>query len=249
MKTFTEYLEEKAFAKGRDVDYTVDDKYVLCFNEKDKDTYHPTGDKTHGPESHALKHLAEFDPQFMRTSTTAALDTAIGFIKKNPEHFCAVLSSNGSFVAVGKDKVIEKADLYIVGNTLDLINDKILTKKSLLSIEKELSQYTKKIKDRYTSIIDDKMKKSIDLDKVKEEELANAVKNAKVIKFDGWQGVAQIYTIDFTDNSLIIETPDYIRTLYKFDRDASTKKDIIRNFFSKKFEVDNKKIASILKTL
>jgi len=249
MKRFLEYLQEKAFAKGRDVDYTVDDKYVLCFDKKDKDTYHTTGDKTHGAESHALKHLAEFDPQFMRTVTTAALATATDFIKSNPNHFCAILSSSGSFVAEDRTKVIEKADVYIVGNTLDLINDKILTKKSLLPIEKELSQYTKKIKDRYVSIIDDKMKKAIDLDKIKEEELSNAIKSAKIIKFDGWQGVAQEYYLDFTDNSIIICTPDYIRTLYKFDRDASSKKDIVKNFFSKKFEIDNKKIANILKTL
>lgn len=250
MKRFLKYLEEqKRFAKGRDVDFTVDDKYVLCFNEKDKDTYHQTGDKTHGAESHALKHLGEFDSSFMREVMTSAMNHAVEFIKKNPDHFCGILSSKGVYVATERSKVLEKVDPYIVGNTLDLINDRVMTKKTLLPIERDLTSYTKKIKDRYVGIIDDKMKKAIDLDKIKEEELSNAIKNAKIIKFDGWQGVAQEYYLDFTDNSIIICTPDYIRTLYRFDRDASSKKDVIRNFFSKKFEIDNKKIANILKTL
>ena len=250
MKSFKEYLTElKRFAKGRDVDYTVDDKFVLCFTEKDKDTYHQTGDKTHGAESHALKHLGEFDPGTMRTVMTAAMNHAKEFIKNNPDHFCGILSSKGGFVATDSDKVLTKIDPYIVGNTLDLINDKVMTKKTLLPIEKELTAYTKKIKDRYLSIIDDKMKRAIDLDKIKDEELTNAINNAKIIKFDGWQGVAQDYHLDFTDNSIIISTPDYLRTMYVFDRNASSKRDVIKNFFSKKFEVDNKKIASALKTL
>jgi hypothetical protein len=250
MKRFIEYLQERAFLRGKDVDFTVDDKYVLCFDEKDKDTYKPTGDSTHGAASHSLKHLAEFDPQTMRNVTSAALAAAVEFIKSNPDHFCGILNTKGSFVATG-NSVLSKIDVYIIGNTMDLINDKILTKKTLLPIEKKIAEFTKKIEKRYVDLIDSKIDKAIDLDSIKEEELVNAIKNAKIIKFDGFQGTMKQIYLDFTDNSIIITTPEpeKIRTMFSFDRDASSKKDIIKNFMGRKIEIENKSIARALKLL
>lgn len=249
MKRFIQYLNEKAFAKGKDQDFTVDDRLVLCFVESDQKTYKPTGDKTHDASSHAIKHLGEFEPQFMKSILQQTEDYVKQYLNKNPNQFCAVLSSSGAFVTTDKAEVVKKIDVYILGNTLDLINDKVLTKKPLIQIEKDLTQFTKKIKDKYVAIIDQKMKEAVDLDKIKEEELEKTVKSAKIIKFNGWQSVAQEYYLDFSDNSIIICTPDYIRTLYKFDRDASSKREVVKNFFSKRFEIDNKKIQNILRNL
>lgn len=248
MYTFIQYLNEKTFAKGRDVDFTVDDKLVLCFVESDQKTYKPTGDKTHDASSHAIKHLGEFEPVFMKFVLQSAKDYIKSYIAKNPTQFVGLLSTSGSFQSTGSE-ALSKADLYMIGNTFDLINDKVLTKNSLVQIEKDLLPFIKKIREKYTGIVDDKMKRAVNLDKVAPEELESSIKKASVIKFDGWQKIAQEYYLDFSDNSIIICTPDYIRTLYRFDRDASSKRDVIKNFFSKKFEVDNKKIANILKTL
>ena len=185
----------------------------------------------------------------MKSVLQQAEDHVKQYLNKNPNQFCAVLNSSGSFVTTEKDQVLKKIDVYILGNTLDLINDKILTRKSLIQIEKDLSQFTKKIKDKYVSIIDQKMKEAVDLDKTKEEDLEKTVKSAKIIKFDAWQSIALECYLDFSDNSMIICTPDYIRTMYKFDRDASNRSGVIKNMFSKRIEVDNKKIQNIFRNL
>lgn len=249
MYTFIKYLQEKKFAKAKDQDYTVDDLYVLSFNEKDKDTYRPTGDKTHDSASHAIKHLGEFEPQEMKHIIASAKDDIIQYLRTHPDQFMGVLKKSDEYVTDEAQEALKKADLYIIGNTLDLINDKKILKQSLNEIEKILVKYISRLESNYLTIIKDKMKIAVKLTGT-DEEIYNKIEKSDVIELEAWQGVgiAVDIILDFRDNSIIITTPDYIRTMFQFDNPAKGRRQIIKNFYSKKFTLNDKKVDRILKT-
>lgn len=241
------FLEEKKFAKGKDQDYLVDDSFVLSFNETDEKTYKDSTDKTHDSASHAIKHLGEFNISMVKTVISSVKTDIKEYMSKNTKQFCKILKKHGSFLNYDIDEVIRKADLYILLNTLDLINDKVINKANLTEIEKMMIPYIRKIEKEYLSIIKEKLNKAVMLEKLSQEEVEEAIKKNDIITFYGWQKVAQEYTLDLSDNSIIISTPDYIRTLYKFDKPATGKAAIIANFYSKKFTVESKPVEAALR--
>lgn len=249
---FKKFLDEKKkFAKAKDQDYIVDPSLVLCFAESDEKTYKETGEKTHDSAGHAIKHLGEFEPEQMKSILSNVKDEIKSYLNNNPNQFCGLLKRGGSFVTTDKDEALKKATFYILANTLDLINDKIVLKKSMVELEKILSKQIKKIENIYLQIINEKLKKSTALDNFKDvEAVKTTVNKMDVIGFDGWQsGKAMEFVIDFRDNSIIISTPDYVRTMFTFDTPAKSKSGILKNFFNKRFEVDSKIVSRALKEI
>lgn len=247
---FKRYLDEaKKFAKAKDQDYLADPSLVLSFVETDEKTYKQSTDKTHDSASHAIKHLGEFEPEIMRSTLNSVKEEIKTFLKDNPKQFCGILKKDSTYTVKDAQEAIKKTDIYMLANTLDLINDKVILKKPLIDIEKQLVKFIKKLENAYLDIIKEKMNKAVALDKYNNvDTVKTTINKSDVISFEGWQGtIAMDYVLDFRDNSVILSTPDYIRTLYSFDKPAKSKKDIIKNFFSKRFEVESKIVTRAMK--
>lgn len=248
MKTFIEYITEaKKFARAKDQDFTNDPQLVLSFVESDEKTYKQSLERSHDSASHGIKHFGEFDPETMRAILTQVKSTIQQFLKDNPDHFCGLLKKLSGFITTDPKEAFRRANLHILANTLDLINDKYILRNKMIDIEKDLVKYIRMIEKNYLRIINDKLKSSVSLDKVSDDQMRDELFKAKRVSFQAWQGtIAVDILLDFTDNSMIISTPDYIRTMYQFDRPASTKEGTIKNFLSKGIKPENKQLNAIM---
>ena len=242
MKSFIEYLEEKIqFAYGRDQDYTVDSKTFIFFSEDDIKTYVENG-KTHGVQSHAIKHLVEFLPSEVKQLVGQARQIIKTFIEKRSVKFCGLYLRGRSFKDTNPLNVITQAKDGAILNTLDMINDKYVNKRQLLAVESSLySKIIKSFEKQYTKEIEKRVNKAIDLDKVSEQEIYDAIDATSVIKFSGTQGSFKyVWYLDLKDNTVIMESSDMIRTMYKYNKPGIGKQTVL-NFLSK---MKNTKIAS-----
>ena len=165
MKTFIQFLTEKiAFKKARDQDYTVHPDTILFFSEEDVRTYVENG-KTHGVQSHAIKHLAEFNPEMVKTEVGAARGIIQEFIKNNKIDFCALYIKGKGFKKLNPLQAITQANDGAIMNTMDMINDKYQNKKKLAPIENALYKIIRKLEREYIREIEFRINKSVDLDK------------------------------------------------------------------------------------
>lgn len=242
MKSFIEYLEEKIqFAYGRDQDYTVDPKSIIFFSEEDIKTYVENG-KTHGVQSHAIKHLVEFLPEEVKQLVGQARQIIKSFVERGSIKFCGLYLRGRTFKDTNPLNVITQAKDGAILNTLDMINDKYVNKRQLLAVESSLySKVIKSFEKQYIKEIEKRINKAVDLDKASEQEIYNAVDATSVIKFSGTQGnFKYVWYLDLKDNTVIMESSDMIRTMYKYNKPGIGKQTIL-NFLSK---MKNTKIAS-----
>lgn len=252
MKTFIQFLTEKiAFKKGRDQDYTVHPDTILFFSEDDVRTYVENG-KTHGVQSHAIKHLAEFNPEMVKTEVGAARGIIQDFIKNNKVDFCALYIKGKGFKKLNPLQAITQANDGAIMNTMDMINDKYQNKKKLSPIENALYKIIRKLEREYIREIEFRINKSVDLDKFESvEDVLEAIEGARIIKFDGFAKVAQTYYLDFRTNSVVISTPDFVRTMYVYNDPGQGYKQVINNFMRKMRNVqyDSKYVAQAFRSI
>lgn len=252
MKTFIQFLTEKiAFKKGRDQDYTVHPDTILFFSEDDVRTYVENG-KTHGVQSHAIKHLAEFNPEMVKTEVGAARGIIQDFIKNNKIDFCALYIKGKGFKKLNPLQAITQANDGAIMNTMDMINDKYQNKKKLSPIENALYKIIRKLEREYIREIEFRINKSVDLDKFESvEDVLEAIEGARIIKFDGFAKVAQTYYLDFRTNSVVISTPDFVRTMYVYNDPGQGYKQVINNFMRKMRNVqyDSKYVAQAFRSI
>lgn len=252
MKTFIQFLTEKiAFKKGRDQDYTVHPDTILFFSEDDVRTYVENG-KTHGVQSHAIKHLAEFNPEMVKTEVGAARGIIQDFIKSNKVDFCALYIKGKGFKKLNPLQAITQANDGAIMNTMDMINDKYQNKKKLSPIENALYKIIRKLEREYIREIEFRINKSVDLDKFESvEDVLEAIEGARIIKFDGFAKVAQTYYLDFRTNSVVISTPDFVRTMYVYNDPGQGYKQVINNFMRKMRNVqyDSKYVAQAFRSI
>lgn len=252
MKTFIQFLTEKiAFKKGRDQDYTVHPDTILFFSEDDVRTYVENG-KTHGVQSHAIKHLAEFNPEMVKTEVGAARGIIQDFIKNNKVDFCALYIKGKGFKKLNPLQAITQANDGAIMNTMDMINDKYQNKKKLAPIENALYKIIRKLEREYIREIEFRINNSVDLDKFQSvEDVLEAIEGARIIKFDGFAKVAQTYYLDFRTNSVVISTPDFVRTMYVYNDPGQGYKQVINNFMRKMRNVqyDSKYVAQAFRSI
>lgn len=252
MISFKEFVlnEKFIFAKGKDQDYTGDPTRVLVFSQKEPEKYEVTG-KTHGQMSHAIKHLIEYEPQFVSKIIANAKYKIEKFISNNPDYFCKIWNEVKGFESESGLDAVRKANNLTILNTLDVLNDKNQTKTELLPIENKLKPLAYELEKKYNSIITSKMNNAIDLNRnYSKEKFLSIIKRSDIITFKAESSVAPNIDvwIDFTDQTLIIGNTDknIIKTMYRF-RNIKSKKDIIKEFYNKKFKAKDPNLNSALK--
>jgi hypothetical protein len=259
MKTFIEWLNEAAFhfQKGRDQDYTSDPYEVLVFSEKAPDNYEVEG-KTHGQMSHAIKHLKEFEPDFVKSIITKVKNTLKAKLKEKPHWFCKVWHNVNGFGKESGIEAIDNASVNAVLNTLDLINDKNQMRETLLKLDSSIRPFASELENEYNNIITKKIDKAVDLNKttLKSEALIKKIKKSSVIQFDcaGKGGGDFTVVLDFTDQSLIIgkrssEDINTVNTMYRFNDVGSAKPAVVSAFFKKRLNPVNHEIKTALENL
>ena len=256
MLSFIEFLAEKAFvfAKGRDQDYTSGAKTVLLFNKDDANHYVVAG-KTHGLQSHAIKHLEEFNSAFVKEKIDSTRNIIKTYISSNKLSFCGIYERHTGFKETDPFKSITQATDDTLKNTLDMINDKFITKAPLLPIETELyNNVVKKIEDEYSKEILSRIKGSENLDKYNTvQDVLDKIEHSNTVNFMGvdTNGKGKRYYLDFTTNSVIIKYNGYIHTLFKFYQSGQGYHQVLSNFKTKfsKVKIISKNVELALKQL
>ena len=256
MKTFTEWLLEAAFKfqKAKDQDYTSDPYEVLVFSEEAPDNYEVEG-KTHGQMSHAIKHLKEFEPDFVKGVIGKVKTTLKKKLEEKPHWFCKIWNNAKGFGKKSGVDAIEAASIDAVLNTLDLINDKNQMKEGLLKLDSSIKPFAVELEHEYNRIISSKIDKAVDLNKstLKGDALIKKIKKSQIIQFDcvGRNNTNFSVVLDFTDQSLIIGKNDMsdVNTMYRFNDSGSTKPAVVHAFFSKKLQPSSSEIKQALEAL
>ena len=252
MISFKEFILNEAsfkFSKGKDQDYTVDPSRVLVFSEKEPENYEVIG-KTHGQMSHAIKHLLEFEPEFVSKIVSKAKYKIEQFINNNPSYFCKIWDEIRGFSEYSGLEALRKSNNLTILNTLDVLNDKNQSKIQLLPIENKLKPLAYDLEKKYNQIISSKIDNAVDLNKnLSKEKLVSLIKTSDIITFKAESSIAPNLDvwIDFTDQSFIIgnNNKNIIKTMYRF-KNGKSRSFVINEFYRKKFKAKNVELNSAL---
>jgi hypothetical protein len=259
MLTFTKWLTEAAFKfqKGRDQDYTNDPYEVLVFSEEAPENYEVEG-KTHGQMSHAIKHLKEFEPDFVKGVVSKVKATLKKKLQEKPHWFCKVWNNMRGFEKKSGVDAIDSASQDAVLNTLDLINDKNQMKEGLLKLDSSIKPFAVELEHKYNELISHKLDKAVDLNKLtlKGSAFVKKMKKSQIVQFDckGTSGGNFSVVIDFSDQSLIIGKRDdkdmsVVNTMYRFNNTGTGKSAVVDAFFKKRLIPSNPEIKVALENL
>jgi hypothetical protein len=252
MKTFFQFLQEKEFrfAKAKDNDYTGDSGHILVFSPKEGEEYKLNPEKLHDLRSHALKHAVEFDSAAVIGICKNCIAELQSYCSSNPNQFVGIYARRGGLQKETGLAALSKIGAGVVVSTMDMVADKFQLKLKLQTIENIVLKHSKKIERLYADLISKKLDKAIDLDKIKGvENIITAIRTNPIIRFDCYQKTALTCVLDFTDNSIIIESPDYVRTMFVFDRTASGYKGTIQNFYKRDIKIEKLEVAQALRTV
>lgn len=163
IKTFEEW--EFSQANNQDLPATELDKIVnppyrkdpesektLIFTPDDEEEYpYKRHGKTHGIESHAIKHLFEFERDFYKKLIEDARDYLYPYIDENMK----ILDSRGFVILdITEYEDIDEMSPYNIINALDFINDKYYLHEELSDVERKLlKNVIVPIRDEYWKII------------------------------------------------------------------------------------------------
>lgn len=199
---FKRFLEELAFQTSKDRDYPAGpENGVIIFDPHER--YEIKG-KTHGIESHAIKHLIEFDPNYYYT--------VINIIKT------LVLSKGTGYVLIGTNVKRISTDINNaqIINLLDRINDKLFWHERLTNDEVNISKYIKKIASRYEEIVNENIQHPItitpEMTKEQIEFFLNKGKNIKYIINDRNADLTHYYNP--SHNCVVIEYHGEVRSMF-----------------------------------
>lgn len=233
MLSFKQYITEAfKFARGRDSDYYGDRNRILLFSDNDAKAYVETG-KTHGIQSHALKHLKEFKPETNKQLISVAKTIIKDYVSKGG--VCGLYTRGRGFASLDPMDALLKSSDNVITNTLDSINDKYINRRDMTSIERDLyNRVIKEFERAYREEIESRIKMAVDLTKLSSvQDIVNAITKARVIKFTATDRFQQTYYLDFRSNAVIMETTDLVRTAYVYNRQGNDAKSVIRNFLAK----------------
>lgn len=255
MKTFLEYLlEDVKFAAGQNVNYQAmngKDNSVIFLSKETKKNYQERGQRSHGKESHAIKHYGEFNTTKYMALAGEVKAAIKDMLDQGQLDYIELHSSNGS--VTNPDKVLKQARATSFLNALDAVQDMDMERKSLTGPERKLMSFARKLGSLYSSEIEERLRDAVDLDKIEDkEELGNILKTRKVIKFGVWRNRVPLYIyLDLKDNVVIITRGSTVATAFEFDTPASDYKGVIKNFMAKMgnrsgTELDNHSLYGVM---
>lgn len=254
MLSFIEYLTETIkFQRGKDQDYLTGKNTVIFFSEDGPEKYKQRG-KTHGIQSHALKHLKEFQPGIVASLIAEIRSTIKIAIYDEIVSFVGLYKRGGNWITTNPNEVLTKVSDNALINTLDVINDKFIMKEPLNAPEKRLRIVLDKFEEAYQKEIESRWKKAFNLDSLEgTEEVEHAVFKEPVIKFSGkdGSGTAKSYCLCMKDSAMIISSGDSIRTMYKISKQPHSPKELLTIFFRKMKDVkfDSKITKEVLEII
>lgn len=247
MIQFIDYIQQKymlneddfVFQKGRDQDYMGHPSEVLVFSEKEPNDYQVRG-KTHGQMSHAIKHLIEYDPQYVISVANQAKQALIKFLQRRPQYFCKVWDEVRGFSKESGIDAVEKCETLTLLNTLDIVNDKNQLKTPFTKVDGEIKKYGMELENRYNEIIKDKMKRACVLEQLKNKDYVKAIEKNPVISFkcEDANGKWRRVWLDFRDGTVIIgnfkDGKTEINTMYRLNNVGTNKASMIKKFYTKR---------------
>lgn len=157
------YLNE--FNKAPDNDWYTKGKTVIVFHKNEK--YIKVG-KTHGAQSHAIKHTNEIEPD----KFNKIIDQIKSYLKDKRVYY-----------KNRKNEIVDgELTTNTIINTLDMVNDKIMNKQELTPEGKWLKKKIDEIAEIYRNRLNKFKENSIDITDKTEQEIEQIVKNDKVLK-------------------------------------------------------------------
>lgn len=223
MISFLEFLEERVnFASAKDSDYpALTDTGILVFSEEAYKKYKVEG-KTHGLNSHAIKHLIEFDPAYVNQIISSCRSFLLDLLEKDKELEIRYYKSPTQMSKNKPKKIVSSASNGAFMNMFDLINDMKLSKQKLNPIESKMLKYINQFGQRYESIIERKLKNVTDLDSLSFEEIEKRLSEKRgVVSFGVLdRNVSKTIYVDLGDDTMIITTPDFVRSMFRMDNEA-----------------------------
>ena len=166
---------------------------VAMFSSGDK--YELAG-TTHGGVSHAIKHLSEFDPAFVNSSLSSAIEIA----KSSPSLVFLNLKKGNKLTG---EEAVKNLTPQVIKNTLDFINDKIANGETLSDDEKKFVPIMDDMYSRYVGIIKERFDSAPDVNDLPEEEVEKIINGGGVIKFKvAWKGKNRTIYADFGSSAI-----------------------------------------------
>lgn len=198
------------FTKAEDKDYPGKVEFVLLFNPKDE--YKIKG-RTHGLASHCIKHLRDLE----KDKVDAKLFQLKLQIEKIP-HIYLYRKDQG---IVKRDKEAFRAlTPEILINTMDLINDKVLTLEKLNQYDQLLIPIIQNFVDKYSNLLEEMIRKSISIFSLSGVEIQELINSFKIISFPVvFRGTSMTHYLDLKKFTIITAINRNIKTFYKADRE------------------------------
>jgi hypothetical protein len=199
----------------------------------DKEESYEVAGETHGEESHALKHYAEFEPGKVQS----ALEKAIGALQDSED--VHIIDKGGSVVQSGDDAK-KQMNANSMLNTLDLINDKQKNGEPLNDTEKKLVPVLQALTKEYDALIGSYLSDATDVDNIDDiDELKKIVGGGAIVKFTGaYKGKPATYYLNTSDTGLVAEKDGVISTLFRIDKRGGDLKKVA-GYFSRGVELTN----------
>ena len=198
MKLYKLIFEEIKFNKGVDQDWPFQsgNNFVIIFDKNDN--YKKEG-KTHDGISHAIKHFIEFDQE----KTVTTLNSYRNFLEANIRKIF-LLDISGTIIDNPQIIINSLQSNNVLLNTLDRINDKVLTGKQLNAYEVPGYRAAKTLFSSYKQIADKLIQRAIDTKNLSMQELNNILKKKSVISFNAmFKGNSHKYVYDIGSKILV----------------------------------------------
>lgn len=254
MISFIQYINEMTFVKGKDVNYTADPEKIIFLAPDDIKKYQSPRGKTHGIESHSIKHLLEFNVPGYEQVAREVKNFLKGAYNNGTIKFLALYTKGGA-VITDPEVIFSSAPMKAYMNTLDVVNDKFSRQEPLIPAEKKLLKSLEKLKRLYEKEIESIISQAVDIDSYRTKEaLANTIRSQTVVKFKGNQTFYKEFVLDFKNNTVIIlnsnsNSEETVRTMFQFDLPGTGYSQVTKNFLKKMPNVryDNKLIPEVFK--
>lgn len=238
MLSFKEFLSEQIrFAVGKDDDFFYDRFKIIVFKKGDIKEYRVEG-RTAGLWSHACKHLEEVEPEFVAQVISQVKQTIAEYIKSDNHpkdyefRYFSTLTTSKT-----KDplKILGSVPREAVVNFLDLVNDKIYTKKELAPIEKKMVKYLKALGNKYAQFIEKIMDKAESIESSRTTEQAKElIQNSDTISFRVIRKDHEMKMyIDFKHRFLIIRDMGGVHTGFQISDTLPNRKSVISTFMER----------------
>ena len=233
---YKKLISEFSFKASPDED-SPGNKQFVSFKEDDK--YSIEG-STHAGLSHAIKHYGEFKPD----EFNSILNRILEYIKNTPNLILKNIS--GATIASGEEAKKQLTPKTIL-NTLDFINDKILTKQELTPEEKEIqNRFMNELNKDYEQLVSSYIKGGIDVEGKSEDEIKKLIDTNKKIKFKGlYKGNEVEYVLDFSNSGILAKKGDNVSTLFRIDKQGNSL-DKIKQYISRGIEIPDPELKKVL---